>query len=431
LKLLNGIKVILFFIILIFSVKTQSQELIDKIVAVVDNEIILRSEVVLLTQQRLIQLRIDPNVDTTRYERIKEEAFDYLINNKILLAKAIEDTIQVSEEEINRVIDERWQQLIEQLGSESEVEKQTGYTLRQLRKFIREDVKNRLMIERVKANFESKVTISRREVEEFYNSKKDSLPEVPESYNISMILMEIEPGPETMEKARKKIDTIREMLLNGADFAELARNYSDDPGSAKNGGDLGFVTPGTFVKEFDEAVSLLKPGEISPGIKTQFGYHIIEVLEKKGNEYHARHILASLKVTENDVKRTAQQMQDIREQLLNGADFSELALKYSDDPEVEINKGHPGWIILEDVKVPEFISAIRNLEVGEISQPFRTQFGVHIIRLNDKRTKHTLTLEDDWDQVEQMALLYKKNREFNKWLEELKQKMHIEIKDTI
>jgi len=406
-----------------------AQELIDKIIAIVDNEIILRSEVVLLTQQRVAQLRIDPNVDTVQFAQIKKETLDYLINNKVLLAKAVEDTIQVSEEEINRIIDERWQQLIGQLGSEAEVEKQTGYTIKQLRKFFREDVKNRLMIERVKGNMEFKISVSRREVEEFFQTMADSLPEVPESYDLSQIVMEVKPGEEAEQRALKKIETIREMLHNGSDFAELAKNYSDDPGSAKNGGDLGTAKAGTFVKEFEEAVNLLKLNELSSVVKTQFGFHIIQVLEKKGDEFHTRHILASLKVSEDDAQRTLQQMNEIREQIINGADFSELALEHSDDPEIKDNKGHVGMVTLENMKIPEFITVIRNLKEGEISQPFRTQFGIHLIQLNMKREKHRLSLQDDWDQVEQITLLYKKNIEFNKWLEELKKTTHIEIKE--
>ncbi|RKY83471.1 hypothetical protein DRQ09_10020, partial [candidate division KSB1 bacterium] len=409
--------------------KVSAQQLVDKIAAIVNNEIILHSEVILVTQQRATQLRIDPRVDKEKYDKLKKETLEYLINNKVLLTKAIEDSIEVTDKEVNNVIEQRWKQLIEQLGSEKEAERQTGYNIKQLRKFLKEDVKSRLMIERVKNKMESGVTITRREVEEFFNTMKDSLPEVPESYNVSQILMQVKPSKESEKRAKKKIETIREMLLNGGDFAEFARNYSDDPNSAKNGGDLGMVKPGTFIKEFDDAAKNLKINEISPIIKTNLGYHIIQVIERKGDKYHARHILAALKVSTDDIKRIVEKINKIRDEIIDGADFSEMALKYSEDPEVKNNRGNLGWVTLDNIQVPEFITVLKNLKEGEVSKPFKTRFGIHIIKLNKKEEKHKLSLKKDWDQVEQIALFYKKNREFEKWLENLKKDMFIEIKE--
>jgi len=266
-------------------------------------------------------------------------------------------------------------------------------------------------------------------VEAFYQQFRDSLPRVEASVDISHILMQIKPSEESAKQALEKIKKIKQLLDNGADFAQVARQYSEDPGTRERGGDLGFVERGTLVKEFEEVAFQLKPGEISDIVRTQFGFHIIQLLERRGEQIHVRHILIQLQPTQADEQRTYEKLVEIRKKIISGeATFEAMALKYSDDPNVQKDKGHLGVFRINSLQIPEFKAVIDTLKEGEISMPVRTQFGYHIIRLNKRIEPHVMTLETDWQQIEQMALDYKRNKLFTEWLAKLRQEIPIEIK---
>lgn len=219
------------------------------------------------------------------------------------------------------------------------------------------------------------------------------------------------------------------MLQDGADFGELAKQYSEDPGTAARGGDLGFVNRGDFVKEFEEVAFGLNEGEYSDIVQTQFGFHIIQLLEKKGEKIHARHILVQLKPTQKDEQLVIDKLNGIRDSLISGeATFDEMALKYSDDPNVKEDKGHLGKYRTDSFQIKAFETVCDTLSPGEISHPFRTEFGYHIVKLNGREEERKVSLKKDWQQIEELALQFKKEHEFKKWLASLREEIPVEIK---
>jgi len=182
------------------------------------------------------------------------------------------------------------------------------------------------------------------------------------------------------------------------------------------------------LQEYEEAAFALKEGEISDVVQTQVGLHIIQLVERRGEKIRTRHILIRLQPTVDDEKRIINQLQSIREEIINGANFDSLALLYSDDENVDNDKGHLGVWEVEKLAIPAFKEEIKKLKEGEISAPFKTEFGYHILRLNSRQEARPLSIEDDWEQIQQLALNYKMEKEYVKWIELIKKEVPIEYR---
>ncbi len=409
-----------------------AQQLIDGIAAIVGNDVVLMSDVGMLVEQYAFQNRIDLTKNPALYKKLQKEFLKRLIDQKILLIQADQDTIKADPEQVDRSLKQQIDYLIRQAGSQEELEKYYGAPLYKIKSDLRKEIENQMRISMLREKRFSDVTVSRQEVERFYETYKDSLPVKKPSVDISHILMQVTPSEESIRQGYEKALKIKKMLEEGADFAELARKYSEDPGSATNGGDLGFVSRGTFVKEFEEVAFGLKKGEISDIVQTQFGFHIIQMLDRQGERIHVRHILIRVQPTKEDEQRVINKLKDIRRKILDGdSTFEQMALRYSDDPNVKKDKGHLGTFEEGTFQIKEFENVIKNLKEGEISEPFRTEFGYHIVRLNKRETGRKLDLKRDWEQIEQWALQRKRQEEFEKWLAKLRKEIPIIIKMKI
>jgi peptidyl-prolyl cis-trans isomerase SurA len=322
--------------------------------------------------------------------------------------------------------------MLQQAGSTEKLEEYYGAPMAKIKKDFKKQIENRFRIDMLKQKRFGEMKISRREVEEFYQSYSDSLPTIPPTVDISHILLELGPSEESLQEAYTKILNIQNRLNEGGDFEQLAKEYSEDPGSASKGGDLGFVNRGDFVKEFEEVAFALEEGEYSDIVQTQFGFHIIQLLEKQGEKIHARHILVQLKPTEKDEQAVIQKLDAIRDSLINNeATWEEMALKYSDDPNVEEDKGHLGKYQTNSFQIEGFEKVSKSLEMGEISQPFKTEFGYHIVKLNNRETEREVSLSKDWQQIEQLALEFKRDREFKNWVASLRESIPVDVKITM
>ena len=327
-------------------------------------------------------------------------------------------------------VQERIKYMIQQVGSQDKLEKIFGMTMNQIRKDTRKMIKEQLMVEQLRAKKFRDIKVSRREVEEFYKMYKDSLPARAATVDISHILMQVKPSEEAQMKAYQKAEMILKELKEGADFAELAKKYSDDPASAKRGGDLGFTQRGDLVPEFENVAFNLKDGEISGIVQTQFGFHIIQLIERRGERIHTRHILIRVQPTKADEERVIKTLENIRQQILAGANFDSLALKYSDDPNVKKDHGHLGRFELDKLQIPQFRMVLSKMKPGDVSEPFKTEYGYHIVKLNAFTPAHKLTLKDDWEEIQKYALNYKMQNEYQKWIKELKKHIYIKINET-
>jgi peptidyl-prolyl cis-trans isomerase SurA len=415
----------------IFLVKgLWAQEVIDRIVAIVDDNIILQSELYQYTYNLALQLGLDPQKAPDKFDRLREETLDNLITQKVLLVKAKEDSIIVNEKQVDEVLEGQIQQMIAQLGSEKRVEEYFNLTMREIKRDFRNEVREGLLVRRLREIKDREVLISRREVEAFYKAYRDSLPELKESLKISNILLKIEPSEAAVSAARKRAEEILARLKNGESFAELAKDLSQDPGSASKGGDLGFIERGDFVREFEEVAFGLTPGEISDIVRSRFGFHIIQLIERRGEKINTRHILTRLDTSPEDEKATLEKVKAIKEQIEKGEiTFEEAAKKYSKDESTASNGGDLGWFQVDQFQIESFRNAVLGLEVGEISEPVKTRFGYHLIRLDAKKPARKLSISEDWEQIEQWALNLKRQREFQKWLADIRKDVYVEVKE--
>ena len=185
---------------------------------------------------------------------------------------------------------------------------------------------------------------------------------------------------------------------------------------------------GTLVPEFEEASYLLSPGEVSNIVKTEFGYHIIKMIERRGELINVKHILVMLKSNERDEKLIVDKLNLLKEKLIAGEDFETLALEHSEDPEINSNKGILGWFDLTSLSIPQFSAVLDTLPVGDISSPFKTDFGYHIVTIFEKREGGVLTLEKNWHDIEAIVIRNKRLRVYNEWLNSLRNEVFIDIK---
>ncbi len=416
------------FSVLLMIIPLRSQQLVEGVAAVVGKEIILRSEIEQYVQNYIIQNRIDVQKQPELLEKLRKETLSSLIDQQILIVKADEDTITVEDDVLDQQVENRIRYMLEQVGSEEKLEQVFGSPMKKIKKDTRRVIKDQMLVEEVRRRKFADIKVSRREVEEFYKLYSDSLPVLDETVDISHLLMLVKASADARESAYKRISEIYKQVRDGADFSKLAAKYSEDPASAKRGGDLGMIGRGDFVKEFEAAAFALNDGDISEIVQTQFGFHIIQMIERRGEKVRTRHILIRVVPNSNDDERTKTELAEIRQRAMEGEDFGELALQYSDDENVKKDRGHLGIFEVSKLVVPEFRNQIEHLKIGEISQPFKTEFGYHIVKLENRQEKRSLTMENDWQKIQMMALNYKRDNEYGIWLQALRNEIPIEIR---
>lgn len=421
-----------FIILIIMAGSLSAQQLFDGIAAIVGDEIVLVSDINALITSYAFQNQIDISRQPDLYQKLGEDFLHRLIDQKLLIIKADEDTIKADEDRVDQYLNQQMEYMIKQAGSEQKLEEYYSTPLFKIKSDLRKEISNQMRISILREKRFSNIKISRKEVEQFYQEFQDSLPKMKASVDISHILMQVTPSENSIREAYQKIQEIQNKLKEGQDFATLARQYSEDPGSAANGGVLGFVSRGTLVKEFEEAAFALNEGQISDIVQTQFGFHIIQLIERQGERINVRHILIQVKPTAEDEKKVIDKLNQIRQTVMKGdSTFEEMALKYSADPNVQKDRGSLGVFEEGGFQIKEFETAIKNLKVGEISDPFKTEFGYHIVLLNARKEARQFSLKEDWEQLEQWALQHKREKEFNNWLTQLRSEIPVVIKIDI
>jgi peptidyl-prolyl cis-trans isomerase SurA len=407
------------------AASAQTKPVLDEIAAVVGNEIILKSEVDYQVQLAAYQNKLNPD-DPSLRQRILEA----MIDDKLILAQAVLDSVTVSDDDVNRQLDARIQNLIKQVGSQDKVEQMYGMSISKIRNEFKDDMRKQLIIEKEKENKFGDMKVSPLEVRNFYNEYKDSLQEVPEEVTLSHIFMVPKPSGKAKEEAYAKAEALLDSLKHGADFADLAKKYSQDPGSASDGGDLGWAKRGQFVPEFEHAVYALKPGEISGIVETQFGFHIIQLLQRRGDLVHARHILITIPHLASDDDSVIARLDTLRERAMQGVSFAVLARAYSEDKDTRDLGGDLGTVSVDQLE-PSFLTTVNGLKVGEISKPVKVNvgktYGYHIVYLRDRIPAHKVNLNEDYARLEKMALSMKQNDAYAKWIDQLKKQVFWKI----
>lgn len=422
------------FILFVFNMHAQRQ--IDRVAAVVGNEVILVSDIE--AQYKLMASKAKGDVP----ENLRCVLFDQLLSNALLLTEADKDSITVNEIEVEGQLESRIQQIMSYMNNDPEQFRlYYGKTPEEVKNEMREDMRKQLLVQQMSQEVMQAVTITPKEVKGFFSQiPGDSLPYFNSEVEMAAIVIKPKVNPVEDEKAREKAENILEQLKEGEDFAELAKMYSQDPGSGAKGGDLGITTRGTFVTEFEAAAYQLDKDEISGIVKTEFGYHIIQLLERLGNNIHCRHILIKAEITEMDVATAKKEIDSIRTRILQDSlTFDQAIQRYSEDDFSKTRNGallnqmtgEPYWE-LGDLD-PEVYFAIEKLKEGEISNPIasKTPFGeteYRIIKIRNRTIPHVANLGDDYSRILSAAREEKRARFVSDWVSKKIDDHFVEIK---
>lgn len=299
----------------------QSELVIDKVVAKVGTETILMSDVEM--QYSFAQ---DQGSAT---DGSKCEILQSLIGQKLILNQARLDSIELSPEEVQASLDFKINRVLndQMKGDQALFQEYYNMSPEQMKENLKEDEENQLLVQRMQGSILNDVRITPKEVKEFFNAiPVDSIPYLSAEVELSEIVVKPEVNETEYAISLQKIIDIRKRIIDGEDFAELAKKFSDDLGSGMQGGDLGFAVRGTFVPEFEAVAYTLEEGEISDPVETEFGFHILELLERQGNRVHMRHILVKPTITEDDKMIAKQKLDSIKAEVLEGLEF-DLAVK--------------------------------------------------------------------------------------------------------
>jgi peptidyl-prolyl cis-trans isomerase SurA len=403
-----------------------AQTLVDRIVAVVDKEIITESELNERVTFLAMQNRIDP-----KQPGLRTQVLDGLVSEKLVLAQALIDSIEITDDEVTRALDQQIANFVRQIGSEQRVEQMYGKSIARIKREYRTEIKNQLLVQKIRQQREAALSVTHREVEDFFTSFKDSLPQVPEEFELSHVYIVPKPDTSVETKTRQIVQSILDSIRAGGDFADFAKRYSTDPGSAASGGDLGWEKRGVFVREFEETVFAMKENDISGIVKTQFGFHIIQLLGRRGESVHARHILIKIDKGPASDSAAVDTLRAIRTRALNGESFATLASKYSEDEDTKTIGGDLGTLTADQLQ-PDFAGQIKDMKAGEISEPQRTvvgtSYGFHIIWMRNRISSHAINIQDDFKRIEQLALYMKRNKQNAEWIDELRKNIFVDIR---
>ena len=405
--------------------EAQQEILLDRVASVVEDKIVLLSDVVLAANAVAAQQQINPNTNPAAYQKLLESSRESMVEQLLIIEMAEQDSVEILDKDVDKALDQQIENIISQTGSKEQAEAALGKKISDFKRSYRDDMKGKLLAEKYTSSLTASIGVSRGDVLDFFNTYKDSIPSFPTLYKTHHILLEIKPSKESDDESLQKAQSIREEILGGLNFNEAARKYSADPGSKDQGGNLGYVPRGTFVKEFDRAVFTVEKNVLTEPIKTQYGYHLIEVLERTGEKVLSRHMLIKTETTDLDKRKTYDTINDIKNDINNFEEFSEAALKYSDDKTSNSNKGFLGMIDLDYYQVPELRQEIKNIEVKTVSNPISTDFGYHLIWVDEVKEGGPPNLNSNWLDLEKMALNKKKSDWYNDWINEIKSNFYI------
>ncbi len=401
---------------------------LERIIAVIGSDIILLTD--LDNELKIMQQR-DPSVSLTD-PVTRDKVLQLLINEKLLQSKAVEDSIVISEDEVKQRLDYHFEMLASQYGSKKRLEDIYGMSIERMKKEFKEDMKKQLLSERLRQTVMEGVKCSSVEVEEFYNSFKDSLPDLPTQFELFHIVKYIQPSEDSKKDAVSFLLSVRDSILAGGDFGEFAKKYSQDPGSGKEGGDLGFFERGKLMPEYEKASFALERGQMSQPVETPFGLHLIKLVDKTKDAVHTKHILFKVGQTERDIQRIRDTLVMLKNRVVNGANFQELAKLYSEEKET---KNFGGSIGKQDITrfPPTLVDVISNLKEGEVSDPQSyspdpTKNGWHILYLQKIYTKHKPNLKDDYQGIELLANQFKQNKAYEDFITKLRAELFWEKK---
>lgn len=411
----------------IFSQISEGQSL-DRIVAVIGKEIVLQSEID-GEMARMMQQNAKINFQDLK---LRDQVLERIISEKLIVTKAIEDSIEVSDDEVSQRWNEFLSTAVRQYGSEKRLEEVFGKSINRVKFEYLDLIKKKLLSEKLIQSKFATLTVSQKDVEEFYSNFKDSLEMVPEKVAIYNIIKYVKANKAAKEDVFEFAKKLRDSIVTSGNFGYFAKTYSADPGSAQDSGKLGWFDKGKLMPEFEKAAFALQKGETSMPVETPFGYHIIQTLDKKKESIYSRHILLKIGQTDSDKDTVKNTLLEIKRKVAIGFSFEELAKQNSDDQNTKGFGGFIGKLPLEEMPA-SLREIVVNMKSGEVSDPLPysldpSKQGFQVIYKKEVIPAHKASLETDAKTIEQYATVIKKQKALQIWVNELKNEIYWEKK---
>lgn len=417
----------------IFAQEEKQGEVLDKIIAKVDNYYVLKSELELQYQRYLAS---DPVNTPTRCQLLEG-----LVINKLLLAKSEIDSVTVEDKRIEQEINSRMEQMENQYGSSKAIVEAFGKSIATLKDDLRGSIKEQLVGRKMQDKITESIKITPKEVKSFFSSfPADSLPYLPSEVEVGHIVRLAKPNKEQKQELITKLNEFKKRVEKGESFEEIAKIYSEDLGSGKRGGDLGFAKRGQMVPPFEAAALKLKANQLSDVVESEFGFHLIQMIEQRGQEYRARHILLRPDYQKLDLTEPAKFLDSIRVLIQRDSiKFEKAAKDFSED---KMTQDAGGMMLDPETRGlkmpfdssmdPALYFALDSMKVGTISSPiqYRTDDGrsaMRVIYFKAKHPPHYANLKDDYQKIAAIALSRKRNNAIDEWFLKAKEDVFIYI----
>lgn len=428
------------------AAKPANDTALDAIAAMVNDEPVLASDV----EEQLFMFlqRSQAHPDSSQVDTLRRQVLDQLIDDKLLLAEAKKQNITVNPGEVAKQVESAIADAKQRLGGDEGFQQQLvreNTTEDRLRERYKSDVERQMTEQRLVQKMFPKKTVTQAEAEAYYLAHKDKFPKVPPQLKLQVIQITPSPDSTLLAAGRTKIEGLRKRIVAGEKFAKVAAEASDDPGSAKSGGDLGFFRRGQMESSLEDAAFALTPGKLSQPVRTPYGWHLVEAIErdtvrspagkdsvdadgKPIMEVHARHILVKVTPTDADVDKAFELAKKVREQAAKGADFAGLVRKYSTFAGQASADGDLGFLSVGQMQ-PPIRAGLESLKIGEVSDVLPNAQGFNIFKLNDRKPEREYTVQEIKDELPDAVAQQQFREKYDAWVRTLRGKAQIEYRD--
>ncbi|MBN2273239.1 MAG: peptidylprolyl isomerase [Bacteroidales bacterium] len=430
---MKGKYILLLSLMISVCIAGKSQvRMIDQIIAVVGDKRILYSDI----EEQFYQLAAQGEKTTSE---TRCEIFEQLLIQKLLLNQAEVDSIEITESQVDAELDARMRYFVNMMGSEQKLEEYFKKSTLEIKEDFRHEIYEQMLTNRMRGEITGSISITPSEVRNFYRSlPQDEIPYVESEVEISQITVYPKYGETGVFEVREKLLDIRQRIVDGENFATLAVLYSEDPGSATRGGDIGWVSKSDVDPEYAKAAFGLKKGAVSKIVESSFGYHIIQCIDRMEDRVHTRHILMRPKLTPEIRQQEIERLDSIVFLIKSDSlSFEKAALIFSEDKDTKLNggqvvnpKGGARWNM--DELNPQDYSVIKNMNVGDLSSPFESidnnRKTVFKIMLLKKRTNpHVANPSEDYNLLKEMTMEKKQEEIITRWVEDKIRTTYIRI----
>jgi peptidyl-prolyl cis-trans isomerase SurA len=424
-----------------------SGQRLDGIVAVVNDEVVLQSDIE--EQLYLFLSRAQSEPDSATVDTLRRQILEQLIDEKLIVGEAKRQAVSVPDAEVNKQVEDAISEAKQRMGSleafRAQLERE-NLTEDKLREKYRGEVRRQMLAQRLVQKQIGRKTVTQTEAETFFKAHPEKFPKMPAEVRVAVIQVPAKPDSVAEVKARARASQLRQRIVGGEKFAKVAAEASEDPGSARSGGDLGFFTRGQMDPEFEDAAFTQKIGVVGSPVRSSIGYHVIEVLDRdtlktrakrdsldaQGRpvvEVHARHVLARVELTEADVARARKKAERVRAEVLKGADFAQLVGRYSEYQGPQSAGGDLGFLSLGTMQ-PQIRAGLDSVKVGDVSEVLVNRAGFNIFKVMDRKPERAYTLDEIRSDLPQAVTQIQFREKYDAWVKSLRSKAHIEYRQT-